>query len=161
MFSYFQSFCIQSIFSLGTACTSKISDNIWHRKVLTSINIWHYLDMSKINHITLINIGTYVTIFGLVLNEFVQNCSIIHYIVKYPTIPNNIISLHCMLFWNFLDYEKLNCASYRGGLYNIWYYWKIFHYIRQYLASIDVLISSTIPNNIVSLLLISWKLCFF
>ena len=46
--------------------------------------------MSKINHITLINIGTYLTILGVVLNEFVQNCCIL----QYPTIPNNIISLH-------------------------------------------------------------------
>ena len=53
----------------------------------------HYLDMPRIYHKKLINLSTYLTIFGVVLNEFVQNCSIIRCIVKYPTIPNNIISL--------------------------------------------------------------------
>ena len=50
--------------------------------------------MSKIYHITLINIGKYLTIFGAVVNEFVQNWSIICCIVNYPTVPNNIIGLH-------------------------------------------------------------------
>ena len=38
---------------------------------LTIVNIF-YLDMPKIYHITLINIGTHLTILGVVLNEFVH-----------------------------------------------------------------------------------------
>ena len=50
--------------------------------------------MPRIYHKILINLSTYLTIFGVVLNEFAQHCSIVCCIVQYPTIPNNIISLH-------------------------------------------------------------------